>query len=291
MTDEPAMIASSANTSGDQTSVNTGAAPTSIPAAAPEPWVQGRYPSDYPITWLQGRTAEEAATLFNQIYNDSMTAQPQQQQQAPQQPQVQQPQPVTPQMPTDDDFLTAPGQATKQYVQGMYDQTLSPQLAQMQAQNASIARTMVMNEERDLFNRFAPEIDQLIAKMDVSTRTPENIRHIVNMVKGQHYKELAKNEFDNYVQSAAGKGTMMPDGTVTPVATSTSDPDGVDFNMDNLPPNYKELLSRHRVTSTVLKEFLLHTECKPKGISLKVAFDAWVAKATKGDMVIAGEVL
>ena len=234
---------------------------------------------------------DEAGTLFNQIYSEQLVSQPAQPAQPQQQPQPQPQQQVTPAMPTDDDFLAAPGQATKQYVQGMYDQTVSPQIQQMQVQNASIARTMVMNEERDLFNRFAPEIDQLIAKMDISTRTPENIRHIVNMVKGQHYKELAKNEFDNYVQSAADKGTLMPDGTVTPVATSTSDPDGVDFNMDNLPPNYKELLSRHHVTSTILKEFLLHTECKPKGISLKVAFDAWAEKATKGDMVVAGEIL
>ena len=131
----------------------------------------------------------------------------------------------------------------------------------------------------------------MLNQMDVSVRTPENIRHVVNMVKGKHYKELAKGEFDSYVQNAATKGTMMPDGTVTPVATSTSDPDGVDFNMDNLPPNYRELLERNRVTASTLREFLLHTECKPKRISLKAAFKAWSEKATKGDLVTPGEIL
>jgi hypothetical protein len=231
-----------------------------------------------------------------------------------QQPQAQQPQQVTPQQPqtyggqnqyaqpqpqptqtgytqpSADDWLTDPQAATQQYVTGMYQQQVAPDLQQTWMQNASNARELVRMNEREMFDKYGPEIDQMINQMDIRQRTPENIRTAVRLVRSDHLDELVKQQTKAELSRMQDQGVMRADGSVTPSPTGVSSQDGVDFDISKLPPNYAKTLERNRVTASDLRTFLQKTECDPRGISMKQAFDEWMKDATQGDMVMPGEV-
>ena len=256
-----------------------------------------RYPDDYPVTWLRGRTADEAGQLFNQMYGQSMTASYQQPQQAPPQPQQtyggqnQYPQqPQQPQDPTDEDWLNDPRNATTRYVTGLYEKQLNPQLQQMYQMNAQMARETIRQAEHEMFDSYGPEIDQLIGQMAIEQRTPDNIRLAVQVVRGRHVDEIADKRARAKLEQMQEQFGMRADGGVTPSPTGVSARDGVDFDISKLPENYQTILRKNNVTADTLRTFLQQTECNPRGITLKQAFDEWMEAATKGDYVMPGEV-
>lgn len=259
------------------------------------------------MPWLRDRTAEEAANLFDGIYQGMVGGGTRTAPAAnPQQPAYSQPQPQTygqppnvsqPAMPTDEDWLTTPTTAAQRMLD-LKSQELMPQFERLYTNNAAMARQMVKGEDPEIFDRYGPEIDQLIGQMDIAQRTPDNIRLAVDMVRGRHYKDLAKREFDNYITTRQDQAGFQPDGTVTQGGASTFAPDGVDFDIEKLAetsPKYANLLKQARITPAVLREFLDKTECGPRGISRKQAFEEWVARAQKGDTIIGslatGEIL
>jgi hypothetical protein len=217
-----------------------------------------------------------------------------------QQPAAAQPQPAQPvadpvqplTMPTDDDFLANPAAATQRALQ-MKEAELTPQFQNIYQNNASMAREMVRAEEREIFDTYGPEVDQLINQMALEQRTPENIRLAVKMVKGNHIDDLVRKQMAEQINRVQDNAGMRPDGGVMPLGTSTSTPDGVDFDIEKLAessPQYAQLLREANITPQVLREFLDHTECRTRGISRKQAFEEWVAKAKDGDTTITGGV-
>lgn len=238
------------------------------------------------------------------MYGQSVAAQYQPQQQQPPQPQqtyggqnqyaqqqYQQQQPPAQQAePTADDWINDPQTATTRYVTGLYEKQLSPQMQQIFTQNAQNARELIRQSEHEMFDSYGPEIDQLIGQMPLEQRSPENVRLAVQVVRGRHVDEIADKRAKAKIDQMQEQFGMRADGTVTPSPTGASRPDGVDFDISKLPENYARILQKEGITARDLSTFLMKTECEPRGISLKTAFDEWMENATKGDYVMPGEV-
>ena len=253
-----------------------------------------QYPNDYPVTWLRGRTADEAGNLFNNIYTGMLgdTPTPQMANPAPVAPvPPPAPAPVANALPSEDDWITNPQAATTKYIEHLQQTQLNPMLDQQASQLGSMARNQVVVQEKESFDRWAPEIDQLIGSIDPRQRTIENIQMAVDLVKGRHAHEISQAAVKAEVERLQETGfSMRADGTVSPVGAGPSAPDGIDLDMDKLPPKYAEVLQRNNVTVPVLREFLQKTECDKKGISMQQAFEEWLKDATTGDLVPSSEV-
>lgn len=256
----------------------------------PDAW---RYPDDYRVPWMRGKTADEVANVSEQMYQSMMKPQEDQQrheqfgvpQQTWQQPQQQQ----TYQMPTDDDFLSSPASATQRYVEALKTQQLDPALNAIYSGQADLALYNVRRDEKEAFDRWGPEIMQNLSQIDRRLWNPSNIKKVVSMVRGDHAEDLVKDRVEKEIQRRMESGTLRPDG-----ATMTSSPtpaSGVDFNryVAELPPRYSAYLERARMTPQVFEEFLQKTECEPRGIPLKQAADEWFENAKKGDILLAGD--
>ena len=303
MTNESANDAQKETDEKQQNSPGTGEAPTGTTSSdaeresrnirTPDAW---RYPDDYRVTWMRGKTADEVAVLSDQMYQDMIKPQNQQQQheqfgtpqQNWQQPPQQQQQPQF-QMPTDDDFLSSPANATQRYVDALKTQQLDPVVNSLYQQQAELALYNVQRDEKESFDRWGPEIMQNLRQIDPRLWNPSNIRKVVSMVRGEHADDLVKDRLEKEIQRRLDSGTLRPDG-----ATMTSSPtpaSGVDFNryVAELPPRYSAYLERARMTPQVFEEFLQKTECEPRGIPLKQAADEWFENAKKGDILLAGD--
>jgi len=275
-------------------SSQAGAAPTAEPARAadgrfePNQW---RYPDTYPVAYLRGKTAEEAAKITDMLYQEMLKGQPQGQPQ-PSRPTGPVPPPYSGYAPpaaapvaappTQDDFLQDPAGATARYYEYQRATQFDPWAAQSAQNQASLAREIVRRDESKTFDRWGPEIDALINQVDPRYRTVETIKKVVGMVKAEHIDELAEERFK--AKMAAMPQSMRADGAGA-TGTSTSVPASIDFDSAGLPQEYARTLSRYNVTPSVLDEFLQTTECRVRGITLNQARTEWLAAAKKGDIL------
>ena len=253
-------------------------------------------------TWALGRTGPEVAQLGNTFYQQALTGQPQQQPQQPaqqpqQQPQYQAPpqqlqQSQVPPRPTQDDWLANPAEASAAENLYHYQTQVQPQMQGMQQNNAAMARQIVSGEERDAFDRWGPEIDMYIMKTDPQMQNVQNLRMIVRMVKGEHIDELTKEraeaEANRIIEERVTAGAIsLPGGT----GGSAPAQNVLDFNVDDLPLNYRELLQsegliREGKLTPPFFEFI--TKTKKPGQSDEDAAKAWWEAAKGADLIISG---
>ncbi len=286
------------NTTVEPTPVDSGGAPTSTdpppaPAAAQDTGFRYTAAADVP-DWAVGKTAKEVAVLAGQLYaelkrGEVAAPQPAAQPQPPAQPGYapyppQPAAPVGPQPPTEDDWQTDPRGAAQKQADYMRVTQLDPVFAQQATQLGQQSRTIMEMKDPDAFKRWGPEIDILINQVDPTMRTVETIRKIVGMVKSDHLDELVSEGTQRAIQKAQESGGLRSDGSVGD-GTSIEPLGSVDFDKEDLPENYRRILSRYGVTSEKLDEFLIATEIKGKNVTLAEARKTWLAKAKKGDVL------
>ncbi len=269
-------------------------------SGSPQTAGEWRYPADYHVQWLAGKTAEEGAQAGQKMFQSMMDGQPQQPQGAPQQPQYQAPQqgyqavpqypqqPPAPQgAPTADDYMTDPVGAAQRQIDAAAGQ-FAPQISGLAAGNAQVSLELVKQGDQDSFNRWGPEIMSQLQTVNQEFWTVPNIKKIVGMVKADHMDEITTDLVNRRIEQMSNDGLITRAGA-SPTGTSIGMVDGVDFDMEALPVRYKEQMEKARMTPDVLKEFLQKTECDPRGIPMKQAFDEWMKDATSGDVLLAGD--
>lgn len=265
-------------TAGGATSTSTGADPARATDGRFEP-TEWRYPANYAIEYLRGRTAEEGAQLSNALY--------QQLRQGQQPPQPRAVAPPTPQhltQPTADDYALDPGGATNRAIDYARATQFDPWMQQTAATQAQLARNIVELREPDAFKRWGPEIDLTLQQLlpDPRGRTPEALQIVVDVVRSRHVQELA----DDIVRTkmAAMPQTMRADGAAG-AASSANVVGRIDFTNAGLPDEYRRKLAQYNVTPESLDEFLRDTECRTRGIPLQQARDEWLTHAKSGDIL------
>lgn len=309
-----------------QTSPATGAAPTSptngvvVPPTAAPPSATApqasspaapsladqRVPAGAGFAdWMVGKTVAEIATLSNQMYS-ALQAPAGQRSPAPvptpSYPQYQPPQygqpaqypqvtpPSAPQLPSQDDFITRPAEATKQYMEYMRATEFTPALAQRDQMLAQLARDNVRSQDPEAFKRWGPEIELALQQYapDPMARTPDNIRAVVDVVKGRHAHEISEAEVERRVQErlAGGLGgTLRSDSAGA--TTSVTGPGQLD--LDKLPPQYGAALKRLNLSQTDIDNFLIKAKCNVTGCTLEQAREEWVKQASRGDIITDGK--
>ncbi len=235
----------------------------------PKDW---RYPADYHVEWMRGRTAEEVGNLSQQLYQQLLTGQsgnvqgqyqgqaqtqgwqPQAQTQWGQQPQAAPPQApsMTPQPPTSDDWQMDPGAAAAKQ-QAYMDHVNQQRMSGLYGTLGQTARALAQQRYPDDFKRWGPEIDMYINQLDLSARTPDMIDNVVKLVRGQHIDEIANEKVKEAINRAQEAGGLRSDAAAGASAGGGS---SLNFNMDELPQGYREWLKRNDVTESTLREFL-----------------------------------
>ncbi len=143
-----------------------------------------------PRVWARGKTAEEILADAGRM-NDTLDtfvrtgAQPQPPQ-PPTQPQYQQPpqqQPIT-----NEDYVTG-GQLNAWGQQAVGQ--IAPQVNRAIEMAASANLDLVKRDNALIWQKYGPELNELLVKVPVWERTVDNLRMVTDFVRGRHVEELA----------------------------------------------------------------------------------------------------
>jgi len=271
------------NSPASPTPASPGAATTTAtasPAQAadgrfqPTEW---RYPANYHVAELRGRTADEAATYFKTFYTQALSGQAR-----PAQPAAQ-PAPA-PQVPDDTAWLTAPADAFNRGVQNVMQSQFQPAIGALYQQNASTNRQLVAQRYPDVFEKWAPEVDALALQLDPQYRTFENLERIVKMVKSDHNDEIVQSKLDAAVNARlqAMGGQLRPDGSVAG-GSSAAPANSVDLNSTDLPEEYRQILAAVNMKPRDLPDFL--RRYYGPDVDLDKAAKDWFDKAKSGKII------
>ena len=218
---------------------------------------------------------------------------------APQQPAYGQPQypqvlPLqAPQIPSQDDFITRPAEATKQYMEYLKQTEFQPWQQQTTTAVASTNRALAELQDPATFKKYGPEIDLTLRQYAPNPEawTVENIKKVAAIVRSNHIDEIAEERARALMQQNADRlgvpsGSLRPDGTPLPAGTGAAGPNQLDFT--KLPPNFAKTLQRVGVDQQTLDEFLMATKVRHEGISLDQARAKWMQEAARGDIFTDG---
>jgi hypothetical protein len=187
------------------------------PQTAPTAPAEFRFPDSPEIpVWARGKTHLEALgqgdAAIRGLQSFVQTGQPPQQfQQQTTQPQYQQP-PAQQPRPFANEEYVSPAEL-QAYAPQAIQQYIAPQLQQTQAALASMALEQVRRDNAQIFQKYAGEVNELLAKVPVEQRTVDNLRLITDIVRGRHVEELASErasrlvaEMGTTVRSNGGQG-------------------------------------------------------------------------------------
>lgn len=238
---------------------------------------QWRYPADYPVEFLRGRTADEAAQLQQQMYQAMLSGGPVPgQQQYQQQPfggqQVspqnqyygnlpQQPtQPAQPAPPTAEDWQLDPAAAYQR--QAAYDRATQydPIIQQQQATTGQMSRELVSLKYQDEFRRWGPEIDLLMQEVPLHQRSVQAYNMAVDVVRGRHAREITQEQIDKALEGRIQSGDVVrPDATQV-AGTSPVDDGRLNLEDESLPKWWREWCVNNKVTPRDMDTFLMDTK-------------------------------
>lgn len=269
-----------AATTGAPTSSPTPTTPDSQPRTptgqfAANEW---RYPADYGVQELRGRTADEAASYFKTFYQQALAGQPRQPQAAPQA----QPQPSA--LPNDTDWLTDPSRAFDRGVQNVVQTQVLPTMNSLFQNNASTNRQLVAQKYSDVFQKWAPEVDALALQLDPQFRTYENYERIAKIVRSDHNDEIVNERLEAAVQArlTASGGSLRSDGSVA-AGGSAAPANAVDLGSTELPEEYRRILADVNMKPRDLPEFL--RRYYGNDVDLDKAMKDWFEKAKSGKVI------
>lgn len=281
------------------------AAATQAPSPA-APLANQRYPAGEGFPdWMVGRTVAEIATLSSQMaqavrlpasnqgyvtpnYNTPGNSgyYPTNNANYPPLPYTNAPPVVAPTLPSQDDFITRPAEATRQMMDYYKDRDFAPAMQEQSNMAAQTNRALAELRDPDAFKKWGPEIDLALRQYapNPSAHTPDNIRAVVDVVRGRHAHEIANEEIERRVQERLNSqlgGTLRPG---TGGGTSIAGTNALDF--EKLPPGYATVMKRMGMTPDKVDEFLQLTTMRSQpGLSLDAAREQWMAKAMKGDVI------
>jgi hypothetical protein len=157
----------------------------------------------------------------------------------------------------------------------------APVIEQMAQANAANAKALAEQRYGDDFRRFGPEIHMELNRVPVQMQTFDNIRYVVDLVRGRHASELANELAEQRIQERMASGTLRPvtggDGGV-----ALTDPSSVDFSQ--LPEGYQAILERNRTTPRDLDVFL--RKYYGEDVNLPDARKAWFENAKRGNVIV-----
>jgi len=229
--------------------------------------------------WLVGKTASEAASLTQQLYQQLVSSNPA----APGSPAYTastlgaQPHGGGA-APDADEFLHDPAGATQRLLNRVRQTELVPEFQARDNVIGQQARALAELQFKDEFKRWGPEIDIMLNQIPGSQRTPQAVGLVVDVVRSRHLDEMVAERADAKIKSLVEGGTLRPQGADG--ATGAGVYNRVDF--DKLPPNYKTYLSRLGVTSDTVDEVL--RKAYPN-LALNKAREKWMKSAERGDVI------
>lgn len=194
--------------------------------------------------------------------------------------------------PTADDWALDPAGAAQRHaawLERQADAKLSGSLNTLYQQNASTALDLVRSRHKDAFERWGPEILELINGIAMPQRTAESLGLAVDIVRGRHAGELSTEELNKRVEAELQK-RIEAGSLARPSGTGANAPPVLDYNIEDLPANYRELLESQRLlkdgqlTRTAFEFF---EKFKKPGQKTDEFIKDWFEAAKKGDVVFA----
>jgi hypothetical protein len=200
--------------------------------------------------WAVGKTAPEILELSKQMA-DALAATPAARPQTPPAVALVAPQAPASALPSNDDWALNPTDAAQRQLEYNWSQRVAPVFDRLQNQLAGTSRGLVAQQHRADFDRWGPEIDQMVAPVPAEQRTAELYAQAVRLVRANHIDELAS-ERANERLAALGV-TDRTAGSGNPgVAPGTSGA----VDLTKLDPAYKAAIEQMGIGPNELAEFL-----------------------------------
>lgn len=236
--------------------------------------------------FLVGKTAEEAATIAQQLYQamvrgDTVPA-PQAAQQMPQPQPWQQPPAAGPQAPTQEEWDMNPQAAAQKYIDYVQKTQFQPEMQRRDVALGQTARALMAQKYADEFKRWGPEIDLMLQTVDPAYRTVDTVEQAVKIVRANHIDEIAEERARAAMERQLESGTLLRPGTQP---TGTPAPSGIDLKSAELPDNYARVLQRYRIDEATLDEFLSGPAGREYGATLDERRKNWLEQAKAGDVI------
>lgn len=243
------------------------------------------------MTYLRGKTADEAAELSNKLWQQTLVPQMGQpgttfggpNMMPYQQPQYQAPPPPQPQQPTQDEWMADPSAAYQK--QRAYEQaTQFEPYVQQQAQQLSQTNRMLaeMRYSRE-FQRWGPEIDLMMQQIPHNQRTAQAYDFIVGHVRGNHADELATEKAEEILKQRLQAGEVVRPQAGTSTAPSVTDETRIDLNDESLPVWWREACQKAGIKPRDVDDFLMKT--KFYGVDLSKARERYLKALKDGGAV------
>lgn len=243
------------------------ASPTSAPPAPPSPPAEFRYGPE--AGEFAGRTASEVLALTQQALAQVRAYQP--------------PQPAY-QVPRADNFDTV---ADGEYIDGATAKRMLAAAMQgrgpdpMAQQALHLAASSNVGTARQLFaddfRRFGPEIDLELAKLSPDTKSLDNIRMIVEIVRGRHVKELIEEAAGQRAQQLLSQmepTTRASGGAGSGPVPHSTQPMGL---LDQIPEH-----ERHKIVAVGFNETTLRQHLAEQGIDITTFLAGYGIKPVAG---------
>ena len=205
-----------------------------------------RYPDNETVPeYLRGKTAADAAQLLQGLVSQvgRGAAQPQQQELP---------------APQDDEYVTAAHlrQAQQQAVAQM-----SPWLATVADQQATMSYNLAKRENVDIFKKYEPEIISVLQRIPRQNWTLDAIQNAVTYVKGSHVDEIAAERVRAIESTMAG--TMRSTGRAGSQADSQTQ-DTVGQRLGKTPDSWKAHAQAVGITDQQVYEFCQANDTTPE---------------------------
>lgn len=188
-----------------------------------------------------GKTPQEVLNLATQMAD--VLAAPQ----APRTP----PAPA-PGAPTADEWTLDPQQAAQKHLEYNYQTRFAPVLQSMQQQLAGTSRGLANQQFNTEFQRWGPEIDQMVANVPAEQRTFELYSQAVKLVKANHIEDIVAERAQAKMAELGIERTSTGGNSIAPAGVAT-------VSLDKLDPGYKAAIERMGIGPSELNEFLAKT--------------------------------
>lgn len=224
----------------DPTGSATGSTPPlgSPPPSEAKPWTA----PDHAPAWARGKSPEEILGISERLYgivekfNQQGTVAP-----------VSQPA-AAPANFNDDDFVS--GAQVRALLQ-QAAQTVQPQVQQNADQMAQMALGWVKDKQKDVFDKYGPEVQSYLANMPKQSWTVDNLTQVANLVRSNHLDELVTERARQLL--AEQLPTMRSNGGA---GTGASIPNaGRTLQSDHLPENFRRKAESVGLSEQDLEDF------------------------------------
>lgn len=156
-------------------------------------------------------------------------------------------------LPTDQTWMTQPNAAAEQ----VFRQVFAPQVQQYIGNQAGLIRNAMESKYPDMFQKYGPEIDSVLARVPVENRTLDIVEHAVKLVRGNHVDEIADERAKQKMAQMGGM-TERADGSGAggPGVTSST------VDLTKLPNGLADMAKREGLTIQQVQD-----SCKAMGMT------------------------